>query len=173
MQQSPSWKSKNSSASGKIRRHCKEPEGLLPWSPKPANYPNPEPDISSSRPPVTILYNAFQYYPSSKPKSSKECLSFRFPHRTLYAPFLSPLRATRPANLFKRTHVNNSKAFSHFSHSFTKMKELRNNSLGQAMCWMWTEWLELFLVTVRKFFFVQTCLGRSIRVTGRCSVTVG
>jgi len=54
----------------------------------------------------------------------------------LYAPFLSPLRATRPANLFKRTHVNNSKAFSHFSHSFTKMKELRNNSLGQAMCWM-------------------------------------
>jgi len=49
--------------------------------------------------PIPLLENSFQYYPSTKPRSSNLSCSLQFLHQTIYAPLLSPVPVICPANL--------------------------------------------------------------------------
>jgi hypothetical protein len=77
-----------------------EPEGSSPYTQQPATRPYPEPDQSSLRPPhptsrrsILILSSHLRLgLPSGLFPSG-------FPTKALYAPLLSPIRATCPAHL--------------------------------------------------------------------------
>jgi hypothetical protein len=79
-----------------------EPEGSLPRLQEPATCPYSKPDQSCWCLPFSLLEDPFAYYPPiylSTPMSSKWTLYILYPHQTLYAPLLSSIRATQPANL--------------------------------------------------------------------------
>ena len=95
MEHSPweaNWFSRNSP-------HFIEPEGSLLCLQVPATFPYTEPDQSSACPPSHFLKIHLNITFLSKPESSEWSLSFSFPTKTLYAPPLSPVRATCPAHL--------------------------------------------------------------------------
>ena len=72
-----------------------EPEGSLPHTLQPAICPDPEPDRSS---PFYLSHFSKMYFNiilPSTPGSSELSLSSGFPAKTLYAPLLFPIYATR------------------------------------------------------------------------------
>ena len=76
-----------------------EPEGSLPHSQMPAACPYTEPAWSSLYPHIPLLKIHLNIILPSTPRSPKWSLSLRIPHKTLYTPLLSPIRATCPAYL--------------------------------------------------------------------------
>jgi hypothetical protein len=92
MEQSPSWEANSP--------HFVEPEGSSPYSQEPATCPYPKPDRSSLYPPhptsrrsiIILSSHLLLGLPSG-------LLPSGFPTKTLYAPLLSHIRTTCPADL--------------------------------------------------------------------------
>ena len=67
-----------------------EPEGSLPHSQEPAISPYPDPDQSSPCPTFHFLKIHFNIILPYTPRIFQWSFPLRYPHPTLYAPFLSP-----------------------------------------------------------------------------------
>ena len=76
-----------------------EPEGLLPHSQVPATCPYPETARSSTYPTSHFLKIHLKIIFPSTPGYSKLSFSSGFPSKTLYVPFLSPIRGICRAHL--------------------------------------------------------------------------
>ena len=76
-----------------------EPEGSLPNSQQPATCPYPEPDQSSLCPHPTSLRSILISSPILRLDLSSGLFPSGLPTKTLYAPLLSPKRATCPTHL--------------------------------------------------------------------------
>jgi hypothetical protein len=77
-----------------------EPEGSLPHSQVPATCPYPEPARSSLYPHIPLPDDPILILSSHLRLVLPSVLFLKgFPTKTLYTPFLSPLRATCPAHL--------------------------------------------------------------------------
>ena len=73
-----------------------EPKGSLPYSKEPTTCPYPQPDQSSPCSPIPFLENPFQYF---CPTYTKVFLFHSgVPTKLIYAPILSPIRATLSTN---------------------------------------------------------------------------
>ena len=96
MQQSPSWEANPILSQSRNSPHFMENGSSLPQSQHPATCNYPEPDRSIPRPPSQLLKIHFNITLPSTPVSSKQFLSLRFPHQTLYSPLVYPIRVTWP-----------------------------------------------------------------------------
>ena len=76
-----------------------KPEVSLHYPQKPATFSYSEPEKSSRCPPSHFLRIHFNIILPSMPASPGGLHSSGFPTKTLYAPLLSPIRATKPAHL--------------------------------------------------------------------------
>ena len=74
-----------------------EPEVSLPHSQEPATRPYSD-QSNPVHTTIPLSEYLFEYYPFICAESSKRSLLFRFPHKALYTPLLSPIRATCPTH---------------------------------------------------------------------------
>ena len=99
MEQNPSWEANHYTASQEIPR--------ILWNPKvhyrSHKYPPPVSILRQFDPVHTPTSHSLKIHPyiilSSKSRSPKWSLSFRFPTKTLYMPLLAPVRPICPAHL--------------------------------------------------------------------------
>ena len=76
-----------------------EPEGSLPNSQQPDTCPYPQPDQSSSRPPIPLFYDPFQHETSTYSQFFQVAFFFEVSPPKLYVQSpLSPTRDTRITN---------------------------------------------------------------------------
>jgi hypothetical protein len=76
-----------------------EPEGSSPYTQEPAPCPYPEPHQSSLRPPPNLSKIHFNIISHLRLGLPTGLLPSGFPTKALYAPLLSPIRATCPTHL--------------------------------------------------------------------------
>jgi hypothetical protein len=99
MEESPFWEANMSSATQENSPHFMEPESWLTHSQQPATCPYSEPDRSSPCPHPIYLRSILILSSRLRLGLPSSLLPSGFATKALYAPRLSPIRATCPAHL--------------------------------------------------------------------------